>query len=471
MASKQDFSFLEGFTRETLVVIAQSQAAQLHELGNRLSKAEEDLLSISTELAAKNQRIAELEKKLLEQQQASMRQAAPFRREKKAATAKKKSGRSKGHPGNYRPKPTRIDEEVEVKLDCCPGCSGPVKNLQPVEQFIQEIPPVSVHTTRLLTYRGNCSKCGKVSSTHPLQVSHAVGAAGTHLGPNAITSSLKLMFEFGLSKRKASAVLHQLTGLEVSPSGLVQLSYRMKDKLEPDFEQLQQQVKQSPVVYCDETSWYVGQPGHWLWVFSTPTHTLYLAEPSRSSEVVHKALGKDYKGVVVSDCYVVYDKASEVQQKCYAHHLRAISKAQELRKESQYLQKLQSLLKTAMQLEKLKQQLSQQQWKQSLQQLEKEADHLLSQTRADQVEEQVANRLRKQQKHLFTFLYYEQVDATNNRAERMIRPAVISRKVSCGNKTHKGKEAWQCHTSLIVSHKQQQKDFSLTVRYVLKNSL
>jgi transposase len=47
--------------------------------------------------------------------------------------------------------------------------------------------------------------------------------------------------------------------------------------------------------------------------------------------------------------------------------------------------------------------------------------------RGDPLEEAVANRLRKQQDHPFTFLDYEAVDATNNLAERQLRPAVISR--------------------------------------------
>ncbi len=47
------------------------------------------------------------------------------------------------------------------------------------------------------------------------------------------------------------------------------------------------------------------------------------------------------------------------------------------------------------------------------------------------------NNLNKQRDHLFTFLDHEGVDATNNLAERQLRPAVIARKISCGNKTPK----------------------------------
>ena len=43
----------------------------------------------------------------------------------------------------------------------------------------------------------------------------------------------------------------------------------------------------------------------------------------------------------------------------------------------------------------------------------------------------MANRLQKQRHHLFTFLDYDNVDATNNLAGLQLRPAVIARKVSC----------------------------------------
>jgi hypothetical protein len=50
----------------------------------------------------------------------------------------------------------------------------------------------------------------------------------------------------------------------------------------------------------------------------------------------------------------------------------------------------------------------------------------------------VRKRLNKRRDHLFTFLDHDGVDATNNLAERQLRPAVIARKISCGNKTQKG---------------------------------
>ena len=82
-------------------------------------------------------------------------------------------------------------------------------------------------------------------------------------------------------------------------------------------------------------------------------------------------------------------------------------------------------------------------------------------------EERVRNRLCKQSDHLFTFLDYKEVDATNNRAERQLRPAVISRKISCGNKTVAGAQTWQILNSLAATCAQRGHSFLHFIRKVL----
>ena len=59
---------------------------------------------------------------------------------------------------------------------------------------------------------------------------------------------------------------------------------------------------------------------------------------------------------------------------------------------------------------------------------------------------------------LFTFLDYAGVEATNNRAERALRPDVIARKLSCGNKTERGKRTWEILASLAATCHQRDED-------------
>jgi transposase len=105
--------------------------------------------------------------------------------------------------------------------------------------------------------------------------------------------------------------------------------------------------------------------------------------------------------------------------------------------------------------------VAQQQFQQARQFLAQRFEQLLAQPRAQpndpqsQQEEKIRQRLFKQQDHLLTFLDYPQVEATNNQAERQLRPAVISRKISCGNKTEQGASTWEILASLAATAHQQ----------------
>jgi len=46
------------------------------------------------------------------------------------------------------------------------------------------------------------------------------------------------------------------------------------------------------------------------------------------------------------------------------------------------------------------------------------------------------------------------VDATNNLAERQLRPPVITRKLSCGNKTDRGARTFEVLASLTATCRQ-----------------
>jgi hypothetical protein len=91
--------------------------------------------------------------------------------------------------------------------------------------------------------------------------------------------------------------------------------------------------------------------------------------------------------------------------------------------------------------------------------LQHKALQLLEPPRSEPNEEAVRNRLNKQRDHLFTFLDHDGVDATNNLAERQLRPAVIARKISCGNKTQRGARTWQILASLAATCTQRASSF------------
>jgi transposase len=217
------------------------------------------------------------------------------------------------------------------------------------------------------------------------------------------------------------------------------------------------------VLHADETSWWVGGAGSSLWVLTNRAGTFYRVVPSRSRAQAEALIG-GYRGVLVSDCLNIYDDLTPKQHKCYAHHLKAIGKALEDPQAgaSAWLHDLRALLLGAMALKAGMAALPAAQVARMRQALEANADRLLGAPRTEAnagphaapIEEKLRQRLLKQRDHLFTFLDHQAVDATNNLAERQLRPAVISRKLSCGNKTERGARTWQVLASLAATCRQ-----------------
>jgi transposase len=430
----------------------------------KIAELQRENRELREQLAEAHARIDELtkenedfRKRLEELEQVAARQAAPFRRrdrKKVSPDKKKRPGRKPGHAGAYRSVPDHVDEEIEVPLSSCPRCSGAVENRTPLVQYIEEIPSVRPHVTRLVTWSAECPQCGEVRSMHPLQTSVSQGAAQVQLGPRALSLTALLNKKLGLTMRKTCSVLKHLCGLSITPGGVSHLLARVANKVQGEYGQLLDQLRVSDAVFADETSWWVGGPGWWLWVFTTPEGTtLYRVDESRGSQVVQEVLGDEFEGVLVSDCLASYDPPTYRKHKCIAHHLRAISKARDRpdTRDTSYLDEWKDLFQQVIGLSHQRASLSPAQFASKKLQLERWADDLLDRPCTQPGDLAVQNRLLKQQAHLLGCLAHAAAEPTNNRAERALRPAVIARKLSCGNKTDRGRRSWQILASLAAT--------------------
>jgi len=441
---------LNRLSKNELIDLVERQACRIEDLGKQVDGLE--------------QRIDELTRQV-------HRAAAPFGRpDSKRNSAPKRPGRKGGHQGCSRARPTdeKIDQHIEVPLDTCPHCGDRLatNGARAIEQTIVEIPPLTPKLVRLVTWRKRCNGCGqKVASSHPLQVSTAVGAAGVQLGPRALGIAASLNKGLGLTMRKTCRVLHDLLGLQLTPGGLSQALARIGRRLELNYQDLLQSVKSQDVIYTDETSWWVGEASYSLWVLTNDAGTCYRVVSSRSKAAAADLIDPAYQGVLVSDCLNIYDNLTAHQHKCYAHHLKAIAEAlaRPTARGSPYLHNMRALLKGAIALKEVQSDLPEANFRQMRVALEESATRLLSASRLvatdgevpddaqARCEEGIRLRLAKQRDHLFTFLDHEVVEATNNRAERQLRPAVITRKLSCGNKTETGARTWQILASLAAT--------------------
>jgi len=428
--------------------------AKLQEENRQLRQQLRVALQERDRLAEENE---QLRKRIEELEREAARQAAPFRRRERKKVApeqKKRPGRKTGHPGTCRAIPDQVDEEVEVPLPCCPHCGGAVQDRAPLTQYLEELPPIRPRVVRLVTWSAKCPRCGEVRSTHRLQTSVGQGAAGVQLGPRALALAALLNKKLGLTMRKTCKVLEAMGGLRITPGGLSQALGRVAEKVESDYGQLIERIRGSEAVFADETSWWVGGPGWWLWVFTTPEGiTLYRVEERRGSEVVREVLGEEFGGVLVSDCLSSYDPVDYRKHKCIAHHLRAIRKARDRpdTPDPTYLDEWTELFHQVIELYHQRSSYSAEVFAERREALRAWADRLLERPCTQPGDVAVQHRLLKQRAHLLGCLDDPAAEPTNNRAERALRPAVIARKVSCGNKTEAGRRAWQILASLAAT--------------------
>jgi hypothetical protein len=230
------------------------------------------------------------------------------------------------------------------------------------------------------------------------------------------------------------------------------------------YEELADALRKCVVVHADETGWRIGTLSAWLWVFTNQEITVYTIRPSRGHEVVVDILGREFKGVLVSDCFLAYDAkalAKWLKQKCVAHLLRNLSDIEDSKtgRAVCFSRDVTALLRESLALQKEKPTLIPEVFAQRAADLETRLDALIDENRrmTDSDNLRFAKRLRKHRPHLLRFLYVEGLDPTNNQAERQLRPAVITCKTSGCNRTEGGAETHAILSSVLVTCRQQKR--------------
>jgi transposase len=421
-------------------------------------QGEETEASLRAQVAALELQVAELKAQLEQAQRAGRRQAAPFRRRKRKDNPKK-PGRKPGHPPANRPVPDHVDEEVDVPLGACPDCGGEVDEQGTDEQYSVEVPEVKPRVTKFVNHYGCCKRCGRrVHSRHPDQTSTATGAAGVQVGPRALAIAIDMKERLAVPYRKVTQVLRLCFGLEVSAGGLSRAAKRITRRCEPTYEALLDYLRKSAVVHGDETGWHIANASKkaWLWVFATPEGvTIYAIRLSRGGDVPSAILGETFEGRLVVDGWVVYRSLGYPLAQCNAHLLRRCAELLEVQQAEavEFPQQVKQLLQQAIHLghgrELILDVWGERFWEQAVHDMEEQLTKLLEAVPADPDNRRFRNHLLAHREEVLVFLHDPAVAPTNSLAEREIRPAVVVRKISAGNRTDAGAHVHEVLASLM----------------------
>jgi transposase len=428
----------------------------------------EELLQENSELRRRiekqEHRIAQLEKIIEELRRGGKRQAAPFSKGEPKSAPKPPGRKPAERYGEraFRPVPDQVDETLEVGCPVvCEVCNGSVRLTGKESQYQIDFPQIRPRTTEFVLHCGECSVCGRqVRGRHPRQSSQAVGVAGVQIGPGVVSLALYLNKVGGLSYGKISRLLEQMAGLRVSRSTLCRALLRTASKSRPIYEELVNTIRESPVVYPDESGWRIGGLGAWLWAFTNRRETVYSIGRGRGFAEAAEVLGQDYAGTLVADGWAPYRRFAEAtHQTCLAHLLRRCGEMLETAQGGavRFPRRVQALLRAALAVRDRREAatISLHGVKVVRGRLAAQMDRLLQGTLTHPGNLRLAKHLKRYQKALFVFMDREDVEATNWPAEHAIRPAVVNRKSCGGNRNPRGAETQAILMSLLRTFQQR----------------
>lgn len=425
-------------------------------------------------LAAQVERLTARVAALEDELRRARRQAAPFGKDRPKADPKP-PGQKPGHPPAFRPAPPpgEVSEVIRVPLERCPRCGGPVESISDNSPIYQtDLPDIRPRVRQFNTQRGWCPRCHKrVESRHPDQTSSAKGSAASQLGPNVLSLAADLKHRLGLSFRKIVELFQTHFHLTVSPGALAQASHRLAARGLPAYQRLQQEARASPSVHVDETGWRIGARPAWLWTFANPKLTLYRIDSSRGHQVVEQVLGEEFAGTLVSDGLPSYDGLRPLQrQLCLAHLLKRCSRVEEAKSRGavRFPRQVARLLRAALELGARWGEMSRHGFAVARGRLQAALERRLRYHLTDPDNERLATHLFQHRGHLFTFLYDQRVEPTNNLAERQLRPAVIARKLSGGNRSQRGARTHAILASLAATCRQRAERFTELATLLLR---
>jgi len=356
-----------------------------------------------------------------------------------AGKSRKKLGRKKGHEGARRSVPVKIDRQVKHTLDCCPACGDPLgKATRRRKRIIEDIPEVEPEATEHEIEGYWCKNCKKI--VEPV-VTDALPKAS--IGHRAVALTSWLHYGVGNTLSQILSVYNYYLRFKLTSGGLVQMWYRIQEILYEWYEQIGKEAKESSYLHGDESGWRVNGVTHWLWCFTNDSLTYYLIDRCRGSPVLFEFFEEEFKGCLITDFWRAYDLIqSGSRQYCLAHLLREIHDI-DARNESdtwrQFSKKLRRLLGDGLRLYMRRDELSSEKYQSKRSRIDNRLELLLFVDRSDDADvRRISDRLCRSMEGLFTFLNEPGVQPTNNQAEREIRPAVIIRKNSLGNRSEKG---------------------------------
>jgi transposase-like protein len=308
--------------------------------------------------------------------------------------------------------------------------------------------------TRHILYRYRCKSCTKtffVRNNLP---------AGKY-GLNLMAYAMYLNIELRLAQGHVDSSFEKLFGLHI-PHGTTQgFKAIIAHAYHGVYDNPLKRLCNGSLLHVDETSVSVKDKNGYVWVLASTDHVAYLYTPTREGATI-QAMLRNFKGVLVSDFYAVYDSIECRQQKCLIHFIRDLNDVllkspfdKELRELAQTFAGLVRPMVETVDQRGLKRRYL------SKHKIAVERFYNLVSRRGFTGEDSVklVERLQKNRTKMFTFLDFDDVPWNNNNAEHAVKAFASLRRVIDGSTSEEGLRDYLVLLSLCETCKYRNLDF------------
>jgi transposase len=364
-------------------------------------------------------------------------------------------GKPKNGNGGIRKIPEKVDRKVKVKfseeeLKSLKKKHGEKLKIKTVKLHVWDLPAIKLIVTQFIVQRAYVGKQLVAQAVHS---ELPKGIFGNRLRSWIIS----LKNGFAGSYERIREHIEDVTNESFSAQALKDCIHRTGKELEPSYKELESELREAKVAGSDETGWKINGVLYYLWLICTINIVFITIEKSRGRNVMIKIFGKEFEGVIISDCWVVYQGFAKYFQKCWAHLLRRTHYLAE-----QYPKR--DIVKLHRWLTSLFNEMSNFLEKDPPLELREKKYGLFNRKlkkirnypwKSEEAKGIVKNWLMKYSNDWLTAIEIPGVKLTNNDTEREIRSVIPTRKLLGGHRTEEGAKYYAITQSLRLTWKRQ----------------
>jgi transposase len=395
----------------------------------------------------------------------------PNRPKSSRSVGPRKKRDPKHNRARRREEPTRrVEHDVERCSKCACKLGG--RKLSYRRQVIELPPPQPVEITEHEVYKRFCPACGQWEVAHLDLSGQVLGSSRMGVRIASLVAFLRNVLR--LPVRLIRDYLGSLHRLTVSIGEIVVLLEQVYEATKPTVAKLKAAAQTSRILHADETGWREDGRNGYIWSFSTPgtdsdakeskesVVRYYEYDSSRGQSVVRRILGNQFHGHLVSDFYCGYNDYGCKKQRCWTHLLRDLKKLKEKNESHpnvseaiEWAQSVRALYDEARSWLAESSDLSPEAREREYVSLVGRMHELGLRHARDKTHPcwALAKRVLRHEDELFQFVLVPGLDATNNLAERSVRPLVVVRKISGGSRSAKGSKVRMALASLFETWK------------------